>query len=601
MRLRVFNPIGQRFLLALLPAALREPALEARDPDFRVLLTAPLAASASPRMTTASDPQPCASHQPPCARPCFRAPRPPAACARRRRTSSRQPDGNRGSPICEIPQRICSFHRICASRCSRPSVIRPSRLSTIRRWPCAPRCSCGSHQTRTRHHPPAMGRPRHLTSRCPSRHPSYRRQRRHLLAPPSSTSSSMRSSVPSSPRAMLWCLLVRRDSSQQSCPRLVSASCVRAWLLIVCAATLGGCSGQRAPAAPAGPRGVVLITIDTLRADRVGAYGYALRGRRRSTRSRAAARDSTAPTRPRPITLPSHASLMTGRYPPGHGARHNGMRVERRRAAARGSLRDGRASRPARSSRAFPLDRRFGLDRGFQTYGDRMPRAGGGSRTNVPGQQVVDEALTWLRRHRGGSDSSSGSTCSSRTRRTARRRTRALPARAMTMRSRRRTGRSGRLLGRARRGRRVDPGRPRSGSRRSVRRARRNRAQHLRLRHDAARAADRRRPGDRCRESWTRRCRWSTSRRPLARLLGLAAVRCRRRRSEPALARCIALPARTLYAESFAPLLDFGWSPLRSVRQAAGNSSRRRARSSIRWPTDAGEDARSRGGGTGAG
>src|SRR5438874_2438197 len=74
-------------------------------------------------------------------------------------------------------------------------------------------------------------------------------------------------------------------------------------------------------------RSVLLITIDTLRADRVGAYGYAA--------ARTPVFDALAARGARfehaysaaPITLTSHATIMTGRYPPGHGARHNGMRV----------------------------------------------------------------------------------------------------------------------------------------------------------------------------------------------------------------------------------------------------------------------------------
>src|SRR5262249_60873171 len=83
------------------------------------------------------------------------------------------------------------------------------------------------------------------------------------------------------------------------------------------------CRGEASPqTAPA--RNVVLITIDTLRADHVGAYGY--------SRARTPVLDALAASGVRfdraytaaPITLPSHATLLTGRYPPGHGPRCKG-------------------------------------------------------------------------------------------------------------------------------------------------------------------------------------------------------------------------------------------------------------------------------------
>ena len=139
-----------------------------------------------------------------------------------------------------------------------------------------------------------------------------------------------------------------------------------------------------------------MITVDTLRADRLGAYGYkrartpvfdGLAGRgARFDRAYAAA----------PITLPSHASLLTGRYPQGHGARHNGMRIDSgvpllTEAFARAGFATGAFMG------AFPLDRRFGLARGFQVYGDRMPRTAGTVANERPGHAVADEAIGWLR------------------------------------------------------------------------------------------------------------------------------------------------------------------------------------------------------------
>ena len=94
-----------------------------------------------------------------------------------------------------------------------------------------------------------------------------------------------------------------------------------------CCAPLPATQSPPPPGRPAA-RNLLIITIDTLRADRLGAYGD---GEASTPAIDALAhrgvlfRRAFAPT---PITLPSHASLMTGRYPAGHGARHNGMRLD---------------------------------------------------------------------------------------------------------------------------------------------------------------------------------------------------------------------------------------------------------------------------------
>src|SRR5262245_41236540 len=174
--------------------------------------------------------------------------------------------------------------------------------------------------------------------------------------------------------------------------------------LRICALLAGGvlaaCGRQEAPVTTPSVRSVVLITIDTLRADRVGAYGY--------SRARTPAMDALALRGVRfnrayaaaPITLTSHASLMTGRYPPGHGARHNGMRLDLATPTLAEAL--GRAGFATGGFvGAFPLDRRFGLIKGFSEYGDRMPRGAQGRVANErPGSMVVDEAIAWLETQR---------------------------------------------------------------------------------------------------------------------------------------------------------------------------------------------------------
>ena len=173
-----------------------------------------------------------------------------------------------------------------------------------------------------------------------------------------------------------------------------------ALLIAICSACTKGPSQQTAPT-PA-TRNLLLITIDTLRADRVGAYGY--RSARTPAIDALAARgarfDSAFSSAP--ITLTSHATIMTGRYPPGHGARHNGMRLDPAVPTIADALRQAGFATAAFVA-AFPLDRRFGLTKGFQTYSDRMPRGPQGRLASErAGHVVADEAIAWLNDHRAG-------------------------------------------------------------------------------------------------------------------------------------------------------------------------------------------------------
>src|ERR687897_851584 len=174
---------------------------------------------------------------------------------------------------------------------------------------------------------------------------------------------------------------------------------VRAFIVMLTLASMTACARDAAPppqAATRAVRNVVIITIDTLRADHVGAYGY---GAARTPAMDGLAREGVRFERAyatAPITLTSHASLMTGRYPPGHGARHNGLRVKAD-VPLLAELFQRAGFRTGAFVGAFPLDRRFGLERGFQAYGDRMPRAAGAVSNERPGSAVVDEALAWLK------------------------------------------------------------------------------------------------------------------------------------------------------------------------------------------------------------
>jgi choline-sulfatase len=156
-----------------------------------------------------------------------------------------------------------------------------------------------------------------------------------------------------------------------------------------------------APAAKPTARSLVLVTIDTLRADHVGAYGWS---RARTPTLDALARRGVVFDRAyaaAPITLPSHATLLTGRYPPGHGARDNGARV-RDGVPTLATALHAAGFRTAAFVAAFPLDHQFGLNRGFDVYSDHLPRAPDGRPMNErPAAQVVDEAVGWLSGTRG--------------------------------------------------------------------------------------------------------------------------------------------------------------------------------------------------------
>jgi len=139
---------------------------------------------------------------------------------------------------------------------------------------------------------------------------------------------------------------------------------------------------------------LLLITLDTTRADALGCYGAA---RPTPTLDRLAAtgvRYSRA-LAPTPLTLPSHASLLTGLDPVEHGVRGNGgdalpvgipTLAERLHAA-------GYATAAVVASRV--LDRRFGLGRGFDEYDDRMvaERVGEFGEAERGAATVVDAAL----------------------------------------------------------------------------------------------------------------------------------------------------------------------------------------------------------------
>ena len=152
------------------------------------------------------------------------------------------------------------------------------------------------------------------------------------------------------------------------------------------------------PATPSGgPPNVLLITLDTTRADRLGAYGYA--EARTPTLDRLA-RDGVLFERAlaaAPTTLPAHASVMTGRNPMAHGVRNNGVPLDRAVPTLADAFRAA-GYRTAAFVSAFVLDQRFGLVRGFDTYDDHLDPPVGFSTDPLErrGDRTVTAATAWL-------------------------------------------------------------------------------------------------------------------------------------------------------------------------------------------------------------
>lgn len=145
---------------------------------------------------------------------------------------------------------------------------------------------------------------------------------------------------------------------------------------------------------------VVLVTLDTTRADRLGCYGYA---HAKTPNIDALARGgvlfanaaSTAP-----LTQPAHSSIMTGMYPTHHGVRVNGSTAlsQEQKTMAEALAEQGYDT--GAFIGAFVLDGRWGLNQGFEVYDDHFDLEkykhldlGGVQR---PADQVMDAALAWL-------------------------------------------------------------------------------------------------------------------------------------------------------------------------------------------------------------
>ncbi|MFQ5425784.1 MAG: sulfatase, partial [Gaiellales bacterium] len=161
------------------------------------------------------------------------------------------------------------------------------------------------------------------------------------------------------------------------------------------AIVVAGCE----PSPREAPRSAVLVTLDTTRADALGCYGGAADT---SPRIDAFAAGSVRFARAHtvaPLTLPAHASLLTGLFPLRHGVRDNGRNPLPETAVSVAEVASDSGLQTAAFVSAAVLSRGFGLAQGFDIY--RAPGDTGAAHTSsFPSRTAADtvsRAATWLR------------------------------------------------------------------------------------------------------------------------------------------------------------------------------------------------------------
>lgn len=152
------------------------------------------------------------------------------------------------------------------------------------------------------------------------------------------------------------------------------------------------------PAVPGEGPHVVIITVDSLRPDHMGIYGYE---RETTPNLGRLARHAVvyenafaAHTR----TGPSHATILSGLYPQTHGAVRDSHQMRQSARTLTSVLKD-RGYRTGGFISSYPLPRRFmNLDQAFDTYDDRVDSSEGVRRD----EQALEPALRWLERNQEG-------------------------------------------------------------------------------------------------------------------------------------------------------------------------------------------------------
>jgi len=147
-----------------------------------------------------------------------------------------------------------------------------------------------------------------------------------------------------------------------------------------------------------GKTNLLVITLDTTRADRIGAYGYSAA---QTPNMDKLAREGVLFEQcysPVPLTLPAHGSLFTGQYPLGHKVRDNGIYRLTESAETLAERMKARGVQTYAVISAFVLLSRFGMNQGFEVYDDtlRTHRMYNNYKSEIPAVEVYKKFTQWF-------------------------------------------------------------------------------------------------------------------------------------------------------------------------------------------------------------
>lgn len=174
--------------------------------------------------------------------------------------------------------------------------------------------------------------------------------------------------------------------------------------VVLVAALTSGCSNDP-------PMNLLVVTVDTTRADHIGCYGHPRAMTPNIDRLASSGARFDAAFTSVPVTLPSHSTIFTGTYPMFHGVRDNGVFVLADRNLTLAEILSEAGYSTAAAVGSFPVTAKFGLDQGFDFYDDRVAQLGQDQfgEQSLPKARLyfderpaglVNEAiLPWLRQH----------------------------------------------------------------------------------------------------------------------------------------------------------------------------------------------------------